>query len=342
MPTSEDPPPSSIGPKPPPIPPAGVWVPAVTFFDPTTSSLLLPQQSLYYAHLSRSHLTGLVILGTNAETFLLTPSERRQLIACARSSVPANYPLMVGCSGHSTHQVLEFIRDAKQEGADYALVLPCAYFGPATSKEVVMRFFGEVAESAELPVVIYNFPGVCNGVDVDSDMIEALAKKYPGKIVGVKLTCGSVAKIVRLSASLKGPREDPERGFSVFGGQSDFLVGGLESGSAGCICAFGNVFPKSIKRIYDLWVKGDKEEATRIHRVAARAEQATKGGVGSVKYASAVWCASRAQGLEGLLEKGKEWWWMRAPYGDVVADGVKKRIREDESMKEMGEIERSL
>lgn len=81
---------------------------------------------------------------------------------------------MAGVSGHSTKQVLEFISDAAAAKADYALVLPCAYFGKQTTGNVVKKFYQEVAEKSVLPVVIYNFPGVCNGVDVDSDVMVEL------------------------------------------------------------------------------------------------------------------------------------------------------------------------
>jgi 4-hydroxy-2-oxoglutarate aldolase len=56
-------------------------------------------------------------------------------------------------------------------------------------------------------------------------------------VVGVKLTWVSVGKLTRLAASVA-----PER-FSVFGEQSDFQIGGLSVGSAGCIAAIANVFP---------------------------------------------------------------------------------------------------
>lgn len=115
--------------------------------------------------------------------------------------------------------MLEHISDATAAGADYVLVLPPAYFGKATSTAVIERFFADVADKSTLPVVIYNFPGVCNGVDLDSDLIASLARRHE-KIVGVKLTCGTVAKIVRLAAEL------PSDEFAVFGGQSDFLIGG--------------------------------------------------------------------------------------------------------------------
>lgn len=193
--------------------------PSITFFDRSTDTLDLASQRTFYKYLSSTPLSGLVILGTNAEAFLLTREERSALIRTAREVVGPSYPILAGVGGHSTKQVLEYISDAHAAGADYVLVLPPAYFGKATSEIVIKRFFADVAEKSELPIVLYNFPGVCNGVDLDSDMIAELARRHE-KVVGVKLTCGSVAKITRLAAEFEAHE------FAVFGGQSDFLIGG--------------------------------------------------------------------------------------------------------------------
>ncbi|KAL4982273.1 hypothetical protein BDW68DRAFT_195489 [Aspergillus falconensis] len=292
------------------IPPSGVWAPAITFFDPTTDELDLPSQSAYYAYLSTTGLSGLVILGTNAETFLLTREERKTLLTTARKAVGDTFPIMAGVSGHSTKQVLEFIADAKDAGADYVLCLPPGYFGKQTTMDVVTGFFDDIARESELPIVIYNFPGVCNGVDLDSATIASLARKWPGKIVGVKLTCGSVAKITRLSAEL------PARSFATFGGQSDFLIGGLAAGAVGTIAGFANVFPKTIVRIYDLYTEGKAEEAMELHKKAALAEQPCKAGIASVKYAVGMTTAKKA-GIEGALDRLKP----RRPYRELDEKG---------------------
>ena len=159
------------------VPPAGIWAPAVTFFDPETDELDLESQKKYYTYLSK-HLTGLVILGTNAETFMLTREERAALLKTAREAVGPDYPIMAGVGGHSTKQVLEFINDAAAAKADYALVLPCAYFGKQTTAKVIKDFYDQVAEKSPLPIVIYNFPAVCNGIDIDSDVMTDLAKRH--------------------------------------------------------------------------------------------------------------------------------------------------------------------
>jgi 4-hydroxy-2-oxoglutarate aldolase len=309
------------------VPKPGVWCPAVTFFNPATDELDLQAQAKYYSYLSRSGLTGLVILGTNAETLLLTREERAALLTTARKAVGPDYPLMAGVGGHSTKQVLEYIADAHKAGANYALVLPAAYFGKQTTPSVVTRFYDEVAEKSPLPIVIYNFPAVCNGIDLDSETISTIAKKH-ANVVGVKLTCASVGKIVRLAASLK-----PEE-FSTFGGQSDFLIGGLSSGSAGCIAAFANIFPGTIARIYDLYKAGHYEEALKLHQQAALAENPVKAGIAAVKYSVSLFSAKAAgiENAEGLLQP-------RRPY-EALSEAVKTKIKE--ALTSMNEVELKL
>ncbi|PQE06232.1 dihydrodipicolinate synthetase protein [Rutstroemia sp. NJR-2017a BBW] len=285
-----------------PVPEPGCYVPAVTFFDPETDQLCPDKQAKYFAYLASTKLKGLVILGTNAETFLLSRAERKELLLLARKSVPGETPIIAGVSDEA--------------GANFALVLPCAYFGKQTTPEVVKAFYAQVAEKSPLPIVIYNFPAVCNGLDLDSTIITEIAQDP--KVVGVKLTCGSVAKIQRLSATF------PVERFAVFGGQSDFLIGGLAAGSAGCIAAFANIFPNAVVEVYDLWMEGKYEEAKDFQNVIALAESATKAGIANTKYAAAVFTAPRA-GIEDAVDFLRP----RRPYLEPTAaikDGIRNTM----------------
>lgn len=126
----------------------------------------------------------------------------------------------------------------------------------------------------------------------------------------------------------------PREQFATFGGQSDFLLGGLSSGSAGCIAAFANVFPKSVVKIYQLWQEGKTEEALKLHQKAALAEQACKSGIAATKYAAAIFSA-KAAGVEDATNKLKP----RRPYLEPSDDG--KRVVQ-ETMAEMAAIEAEI
>ncbi|CAK7209977.1 hypothetical protein SCUCBS95973_000631 [Sporothrix curviconia] len=332
-------------------PPHGIWVPAVTLFDPATDKLLPADQARYFSYLASTGITGLVVLGSNAETFLLTREERRATLETARAAVGPDFLIMAGVSGHSTAQVLEFLDDAKAAGANYGLLLPPAYFGAkASSPAMLARFFDDVAAATPLPLVIYNFPGLTAGVDLDSDAIANLARRHPGVVVGVKLTCGSVAKVTRLAAELTPAQ------FTIYGGQADFLVGGLASGSGGCITAFGNVFPKTAVKIYEQWTgksakagaagaaatdtrtaearEADHAAALALQYKAALAERPCKNGIATTKYAASVFTAPLA-GIADAEAKLQP----RRPYLEP-SDAEKAKCRE--LMAEVAEIEKSL
>lgn len=144
----------------------------------------------------------------------------------------------------------------------------------------------------------------------------------------LQLTCGSVGKITRLATTFSPSR------FAVFGGQSDFLIGGLASGSAGCIAAFGNIFPKTVVKIFDLWKMGKHDQALALHKMAAHAESPTKAGIANTKYAAAIYTAP----LAGITN-AEPMFAPRRPY-EEPADAVKTKIRE--AMDALYEVEKTL
>lgn len=139
----------------------------------------------------------------------------------------------------------------------------------------------QVADEAALPFLIYNFPGVTAGIDISSDTIIRLAKKHPGKIVGVKLTCGNVGKLQRVASAL--PRDQ----FAPFAGKSDFFLPALVAGSNGVIAALANVAPKTHVRLLRLYQDGGAENlalAIALQSQLSHADWAlSKVGVAGVK-----------------------------------------------------------
>ena len=135
-------------------------------------------------------------------------------------------------------------------------------------------------------------------------------------ITGIILGPSVMGRIPGFSAAIFPPSR-----FAVYGGQSDFLLGGLAVGSAGCIAAFANVFPKSVARLYRLWEAGRQEEALALQKTLSLAESPTKAGIANTKYATAVVTAPRAgiQNSEYLLRP-------RRPYTEPAAD-AKAKIR---------------
>lgn len=152
-------------------------------------------------------------------------------------------PITVGCIGGCTLAVIEETIAVEKAGADFALVLVPSYFHFAMDDNAINEFFLEVADKSPIPIIIYNFPGVVSGLDINSEMFDILGE-HPN-IVAVKLTCGGIAKVARVSAKFGAFGSEEENGtFRALAGQSDWLVPAFVAGGAGCITGVANLYPK--------------------------------------------------------------------------------------------------
>ena len=102
--------------------------------------------------------------------------------------------------------------------------------------KAIVDFFLDVADSSPIPIVIYNFPNLVRGLDVNQDMMDTLA--VHSNMAGVKLTCGNISKMGRVAAQYSPGQ------FAAVSGQSDIIVSALAAGGAGTISGVVNLFPR--------------------------------------------------------------------------------------------------
>ena len=176
------------------IPPRGVFVPSPTFFLPSAASqqpaLDIPTQTAHTVHLTRSGITGIVLLGSTGEAIHLTRTERVDLVSGVRAGLDAagfpDYPLMAGVlTSGGIDETLAWLSDYKRAGAQWGLVLAPGYFGGVACQENLEAWYRAVADQSELPILVYNYPGVTNGVVVLPETYRALAGHE--RIVGCKM-----------------------------------------------------------------------------------------------------------------------------------------------------------
>lgn len=167
----------------------GIHVPSLTFFSNSSKQEIdWDTQNKHLRFLIASGVHGIVLAGTNGEAITLSRTEKSELVRATREAArdlgSPNLPISLGTSGTSTRDVLDDCIAAKEAGANFALVLVPSFFHFAMTKDAICEFFEEVADASPVPVVIYNFPGVAAGLNVDSTMLGRLAKH--NNIVGVK------------------------------------------------------------------------------------------------------------------------------------------------------------
>ncbi|THW83487.1 dihydrodipicolinate synthetase [Aureobasidium pullulans] len=262
--------------------PPGIHVPSLTWFaDDASQEIDWPTQSKHLEFLISSGLHGIVLAGTNGEAVTLSLKEKSDLVSTTRRLANdlrrPDITITLGCGGQSTKDVIAETRLAKEAGADFALVLVPSYFHFAMNEDAIVEFFQELADASPIPILIYNFPGVVAGLDVNSDMLSKLGA-HPN-IVGVKLTCGGIAKVARVRAQFS-PSE-----FCALAGQSDWLVPALAAGSTGTITGVANLYPRYCIQIYDLWIQGKTKEAEAAQLELAKIEWGfAKGGINGTKW----------------------------------------------------------
>ncbi|KAL2838469.1 hypothetical protein BJY01DRAFT_250969 [Aspergillus pseudoustus] len=276
-----------------PIPRKGVYTPLVTFFN-DDESLDLPSTLAHAKRMAEGGVTGLVLQGSNGEAPHLDHEERKTLVRAIRTHLnELKYPdiqLIVGCGAPSVRETLIHIAEARDSGADFALVLPPSYWVAAMNVPVIEGFLHDIATESALPVLIYNFPGVTSGIDISSDSIIHLAQTTPN-IVGCKLTCGNVGKLQRItstlsqrSSSITTTSSSRRDGFAAFGGKSDFFLPALVAGSHGVIAALANIAPKVHVQLLKLYEEGDLKGAQALQARLSEADWALgKVGVVGVK-----------------------------------------------------------
>ncbi|XXG95908.1 hypothetical protein Hte_002184 [Hypoxylon texense] len=297
----------------------GVYVPTMCFFDEETEDVDTNAVTRHAVRLAQAGVTGIATQGSNGEAVHLSHTERQLVTFTTRKALNeagfSHIPVIVGCGAQSTRETIRHCCEAWEAGGDYALVLPPSYYASlfAPSFKTIEEYFTTVANASPIPIIIYNFPGAVNGLDLTSDVIISLAQ-HP-KIVGVKLTCGNTGKLNRVVAATRklSKNYDPERPeFLVLAGSADFSIQSLIAGGHGILAGLANITPKSCIKTIELYKAGKYLEAQKVQEVVSQGDWvAIQGGVVGVKAGLQAWMGYGGYGRSPLpkptAEQTKSW-----------------------------------
>jgi hypothetical protein len=125
--------------------PKGIYCPIITFFtNDSLQDLDLNAQAEHTKYLIEAGVHGITILGTTGEAPLLLNGERNvitQTVVLVRNQLNARTTIVVGCSAQSVRETVSLCQDAKQNGAEYALILPPSYWAAASTPTLIENFY---------------------------------------------------------------------------------------------------------------------------------------------------------------------------------------------------------
>jgi len=175
---------------------------------------------------------GIVIVGTTGESPTVDVDEHCQLIEKAIEFAAKRVPVVAGTGGNSTREAIALTQFAAKAGADYALSVVPYYNKP--TQEGLYRHFKAIAESADIPVILYNVPSR-TVADLANDTVVRLSQVKG--IVGIKEATGSIDRVTDL---LKRVRKD----FFVLSGDDATCLSYMLLGGHGVISVTANVAPR--------------------------------------------------------------------------------------------------
>lgn len=197
---------------------------------------------------------GIILGGTLGEASTLKNGEKLQLLEKTLELVDGNIPVIINIAEPTTDAAIEAALDAQKNGAAGLMLLPPMRY-KADDRETV-EYFKAVAESTELPIMIYNNP-VDYGIEVTLDMFEQLAEHE--NIQAVKESTRDVTNVTRMINRF-GDR------FSVLCGVDTLAMETLLLGASGWVAGLVCAFPRETVSIYELCKAGKVEEAAEIYR----------------------------------------------------------------------------
>ena len=194
----------------------------------------------------------IVALGTTAETPTLYMPERAVIAMFITNHIAGRVPLVIGCGGNSTSEVLDQLREFDLRGADAILSVTPYYNKP--SQEGLYQHFRTVAEHSPLPVILYNIPGRA-GVNMTAETTLRCARDLDN-VIGIKEASGNIDQIQRI---LDGRPAD----FLVLSGDDGMVLPIMQRGGDGVISVAANAFPQRFMHCVNHAKAGDFEQAEK-------------------------------------------------------------------------------
>ncbi len=195
---------------------------------------------------------AIVVCGTTGEAATMTPEEHFGCIEYTVKKVAGRVPVIAGTGSNNTAKAVENAKRAEALGVDGLLVVT-PFYNKATQKGLILHFTA-VAESVNIPIILYNVPGR-TGCNIQPKTVAELAKVK--NIVGIKEASGSLAQVSEM-ASLAGPD------FDIYSGEDGLVLPILSVGGKGVISVLSNVAPKDTHDMVMKFMEGDLEGARKL------------------------------------------------------------------------------
>jgi 4-hydroxy-tetrahydrodipicolinate synthase len=195
----------------------------------------------------------LVPVGTTGENPTLELSERLRMVEILVDEARGQVPVLAGCGGYNTKEIVHLAKDMQKAGADGLLSVTPYYNKP--TQEGIVQHFTAIADATPLPIVLYNIAGR-TGVNIETATVVRLAQ-HPN-IVGVKEASGSLSQMCDVLHTT--PKD-----FLVLSGDDALTLPLMAVGGCGVISVASNEIPREMAQMVEAAERNDFAAARAIH-----------------------------------------------------------------------------
>lgn len=195
---------------------------------------------------------AIIICGTTGESATLNHEEHVECIKRCIEHVNKRVPVIAGTGSNDTSYAIALSREAERLGADGLLVVTPYY--NKTSQRGLVAHFTAIADSVNLPIILYNVPSR-TGVNIALDTYIKLAEHK--NIVAAKEASGNISAVAKLIEAC-GDKLD------VYSGNDDQIVPIMSLGGKGVISVLSNVLPKETHEMTEYCLKNDFASAAKL------------------------------------------------------------------------------
>ena len=198
---------------------------------------------------------AILVAGTTGEGPTLSHEEEFELLSTVKRAVANKCKVIMNAGSNSTQTAIMAAKWAQKEDVDAILSVVPYYNKP--SQEGMIEHFSAVAESTDLPVIIYNIPSR-TGVNMLPQTVAALAEKYQN-IVAIKQSFSDMDLVTEMKLCC------PEN-FSVYSGDDSLTLPMMALGARGVVSVASHIFGSEIKSMIRNYKSGEFLAALNMHK----------------------------------------------------------------------------
>ncbi len=198
---------------------------------------------------------ALLVAGTTGEGPTLTHEEEFELLSTVKRAVANKAKVIMNAGSNSTQTAVRSAKWAQKEDVDAILSVVPYYNKP--SQEGMIEHFSAVAESTDLPVIIYNIPGR-TGVNMQPKTVAKLAEKY-SNIVGIKQSFADMDAVTEMKIYC------PED-FTIYSGDDSLTLPMMSLGARGVVSVASHIFGSEMKSMIRNYKSGEFLAALNMHK----------------------------------------------------------------------------